>query len=395
MGGPLAGVTVLDFTRVLSGPYCTMILADLGARVIKVEHPVRGDDTRHWGPPFIGKESAYFLSINRNKQSLSLDFKHPEGRRILDALLPRVDVVVENFRPGTLEAVGLDGATLRTHHPRLIYCSISGYGHTGPRRDEAGYDAVIQAEGGLMSVTGEPDGPSYRLGVAISDIVAGMFAAHGVIAALYARQNTGIGQVIDIGMLDATAALLTYQAGNYFTTGETPGRLGNRHPTIVPYEVFDTCDGRIVIAVGNDEIWRRFCAVAGLSELAADERFVDNRCRVTNYAELKPLLDAAFKRRTREEWLTTLRGAGVPCGSVRDVAEVLTDPHLKARAMIAELHHSTVGPINVIGSPIKLSETPPAIRDAPPTLGQHREAILSELGYDRQSIVALEAAGVI
>jgi crotonobetainyl-CoA:carnitine CoA-transferase CaiB-like acyl-CoA transferase len=388
-------VTVLDFTRVLSGPYCTMILADLGARVIKVEHPVRGDDTRHWGPPFIGKESAYFLSINRNKQSLSLDFKHPEGKRILDVLLPRIDVVVENFRPRTLEAVGLDGPTLRARHPRLIYCSISGYGHTGPRRDEAGYDAVIQAEGGLMSLTGEPDGPSYRLGVAISDIVAGMFAAHGVIAALYARENTGIGQVVDIGMLDATAALLTYQAGNYFTTGETPRRLGNRHPTIVPYEVFDTSDGQIVIAVGNDEIWRRFCGVAGLSELAADERFVDNRCRVANYTELKRLLDAAFKRGTRDEWLTTLRDAGVPSGSVRDVAEVLTDPHLKARAMIAELHHSTVGPINVIGSPIKLSATPPAIRDAPPTLGQHRDAILSELGYDRQSIVALETAGVI
>jgi crotonobetainyl-CoA:carnitine CoA-transferase CaiB-like acyl-CoA transferase len=388
-------VTVLDFTRVLSGPYCTMILADLGARVIKIEHPVRGDDTRHWGPPFIGKESAYFLSINRNKQSLSLDFKHPDGRRILDALLPRVDVIVENFRPNTLEAVGLDGATLRPRYPRLIYCSISGYGHTGPRRDEAGYDAVIQAEGGLMSVTGEPDGPSYRLGVAISDIVAGMFAAHGVIAALYARENSGTGQEVDIGMLDATAALLTYQAGNYFATGETPRRLGNRHPTIVPYEVFEASDGQIVIAVGNDEIWGRFCAVAGLSELAIDERFVDNRRRLANYAELKRVLDAAFKRRTRDEWLVTLREAGVPSGSVRDVAEVLTDPHLKARAMIAELHHSTVGPINVIGSPIKLSETPPAIRDAPPTLGQHREAILSELGYDRQSIVALETAGVI
>jgi crotonobetainyl-CoA:carnitine CoA-transferase CaiB-like acyl-CoA transferase len=388
-------VTVLDFTRVLSGPYCTMILADLGARVIKVEHPVRGDDTRHWGPPFIGKESAYFLSINRNKQSLSLDFKHPDGRRILDVLLPRVDVVVENFRPGTLEGVGLDGPTLRTRHSRLIYCSISGYGHTGPRREEAGYDAVIQAEGGLMSVTGEPDGPSYRLGVAISDIVAGMFAAHGVIAALYAREQTGTGQVVDIGMLDATAALLTYQAGNYFTTGETPRRLGNRHPTIVPYEVFDTSDGQIVIAVGNDEIWRRFCSVAGLPELAADERFADNRRRVGNYAELKRLLDTAFKQRTRDEWLATLRAAGVPSGSVRDVAEVLTDPHLKARAMIAELHHSTVGPISVVGSPIKLSATPPAIRDAPPTLGQHREAILRELGYDQQAIVALETAGVI
>jgi crotonobetainyl-CoA:carnitine CoA-transferase CaiB-like acyl-CoA transferase len=395
VAGPLDGVTVLDFTRVLSGPYCTMILADLGARVIKVEHPVRGDDTRHWGPPFIGEESAYFLSINRNKESLTLDFKHPEGRRILDALLPRADVVVENFRPGTLEAIGLDGPSLLEQHPRLVFCSISGYGHTGPRRSEAGYDAVIQAEGGLMSVTGDADGPTYRLGVAISDIVAGMFAAHGILAALLARERTGHGQVVDIGMLDATAALLTYQAGNYFTTGEVPRRLGNRHPTIVPYEVFDTSDGEIVIAVGNDAIWKRFCDVAGLQELGADERFATNRGRVAHYAELRPLLDKAFRGRTRGEWLELLRGAGVPCGSVRDVAEVLNDPHLKERAMVAELHHPTVGPIKVVGSPIKLSETPPGIRTAPPTLGQHRDAILMELGYDRQSIVALEAAGVI
>lgn len=395
MPGPLHGLIVLDFTRVLSGPYCTMILSDLGARVIKIEHPVRGDDTRHWGPPFIGEESAYFLSINRNKESLTLDFKRAEGKQVLEALLPRADVVVENFRPGTLAAAGLDGPALLARHPRLIYCSISGYGHTGPRRAEAGYDAVIQAEGGLMSVTGEADGPSYRLGVAISDIVSGMFAAHGIMAALYSREQSGAGQIVDIGMLDSAAALLTYQAGNYFTTGETPRRMGNRHPTIVPYEVFETSDGEIVIAVGNDPIWRRFCDVADLSALGADERFDTNRGRVEHYAELKAVLDRAFKARTREVWLGVLREAGVPCGSVRDVAEVLKDPQLKERAMIVELHHPTVGPINVMGSPIKLSETPPAIRTPPPTLGQHREAILMELGYDRQSILALEAAGVI
>jgi crotonobetainyl-CoA:carnitine CoA-transferase CaiB-like acyl-CoA transferase len=372
-----------------------MVLADLGARVIKIEHPVRGDDTRHWGPPFIGKESAYFLSINRNKESLTLDFKHAEGRRVLDALLPRADVVVENFRPGTLAAVGLDGPTLVARYPRLVYCSISGYGHTGPRSAEAGYDAVIQAEGGLMSVTGDADGPSYRLGVAISDIVSGMFAAHGVMAALVARHTTNRGQIVDIGMLDATAALLTYQAGNYFTTGETPKRLGNRHPTIVPYEVFDTSDGELVIAVGNDPLWARFCEAAALHELRDDERFATNRGRVAHYDELKPTLDAVFKTRTRDEWLEMLRRAGVPCGSVRDIAEVLTDPQLKERTMVAELHHPTVGPINVVGSPIKLSQTPPAIRTPPPTLGEHRDAILNELGYDRQSILALEAAGVI
>ncbi len=357
--GPLDGITVLDFTRVLSGPYCTMILADLGARVIKVEHPVRGDDTRHWGPPFIGAESAYFLSINRNKESLTLDFKHPEGRAVLDRLLPRADIFVENFRPGTLAALGLDGHTLRRAHPRLVYCSISGYGHSGPRSSEAGYDA------------------------------------HGVLAALYARAMSGEGQIIDIGMLDGAAALLTYQAGNYFTTGETPRRIGNRHATIAPYELFETSDGEIVIAVGNDEMWRRFCAAASAPDLAADDRFQTNRDRMENYAQLKPLLDRVFVSRTRSEWLGVLRAAGVPCGSVRDVAEVIQDPQLAARAMIAELHHPTVGPIKVMGSPLKLSETPPSIRTPPPTLGQHSEAILMELGYDRQTIVALEGAGVI
>jgi crotonobetainyl-CoA:carnitine CoA-transferase CaiB-like acyl-CoA transferase len=395
MPGPLDGITVLDFTRVLSGPYCTMILADLGARVIKIEHPVRGDDTRHWGPPFIGKESAYFLSVNRNKESLTLDFKHADGQKILEALLARADVLVENFRPGTLEAVGLHAAALRARHPRLIYCSISGYGHTGPRREEAGYDAVIQAEGGLMSITGDADGPPYRLGVAISDIVAGMFAAHGVLAALYAREKSGAGQVVDIGMLDGAAALLTYQAGNYFTTGEAPQRLGNRHPTIVPYEVFHASDGEVVIAVGNDPIWRRFCQTAGLDALADDERFANNRARVAHYDELKAVLERTFASRTRDQWVRLLREAGIPCGLVRDVPEVLADPQLKERAMIAELHHPTVGPITVIGSPIKLSATPPSIRTAPPTLGQHRESILAELGYDRQSIVALQTAGVI
>jgi crotonobetainyl-CoA:carnitine CoA-transferase CaiB-like acyl-CoA transferase len=284
---------------------------------------------------------------------------------------------------------------LRQRDPRLIYCSISGYGHTGPRREEAGYDAVIQAEGGLMSITGDADGPSYRLGVAISDIVAGMFAAHGVLAALFAREKTGEGQVVDIGMLDGAAALLTYQAGNYFATGETPKRLGNRHPTIVPYEVFDASDGKVVVAVGNDGIWRTFCDVAGLEDIVADERFANNSARLKNYDALKAILGRVFHTRTRAEWLRILRDAGVPCGSVRDVPEVLADPQLKARAMVAELHHPTVGPINVIGSPIKLSLTPPSIRTPPPTLGQHRESILSELGYDQQSIVALQTAGVI
>ncbi|MEZ5286179.1 MAG: CoA transferase [Vicinamibacterales bacterium] len=297
MSGPLAGVTVLDLTRVLSGPYCTMMLADLGARVIKVEHPGKGDDTRHWGPPFVGGESAYFLSVNRNKESVSVDFKQPGGREVLERLLARADVLVENFKPGTLDRAGFGWDAVHARHPRLVYASISGYGQTGPRRDEPGYDAVIQAEGGLMSITGDAGGSPFRLGVAISDIVAGMFAAQGVTAALYARAGTGEGQRIDIGMLDTTAALLTYQAGNYFATGEVPQRIGNRHPTIVPYETFPTADGEMVLAVGNDGIWQRFCAAIERPDLAADARFATNRDRRAHYAELRPGLEAALRTR--------------------------------------------------------------------------------------------------
>ena len=395
MSGALSGVTVIDFTRVLSGPYCTMALSDLGARVIKVEHPVRGDDTRHWGPPFIGKESAYSLSINRNKESVTLDFKRPEGQAILDRLLARADVLVENFRPGTLDDVGLGADAVLSRFPRLVYCSVSGYGHTGPRREEAGYDAVMQAEGGLMSITGEADGPSLRLGVAITDIVSGLFAAQGILAALVARERTGSGQHVDIGMLDATAALLTYQAGNFFTTGEAPGRLGNRHPTIVPYECFATADGEFVIAGGNDAIWKRLCAALDLPGLADDERFRTNAGRVAHYDELRPQLARELAKRTRAEWAARLNAVGVPCGSVRSISEVLADPQLEARQMVAEVQHPTVGSTRVIGSPVKLSATPSSVRTAPPMLGQHTETVLHELGYTGVDIQNLKTSGVI
>ncbi|HXG86820.1 MAG TPA: CoA transferase [Vicinamibacterales bacterium] len=395
MSGPLTGTTVIDFTRVLSGPYCTMVLADFGARVLKIEHPVRGDDTRHWGPPFIGAESAYFLSINRNKESVTLDFKHPDGKAALDRLLATADVVVENFRPGTLDAAGFGAAEMMKKYSRLIYCSVSGYGQTGPRRNEPGYDAVMQAEGGLMSITGAHDGPPFRLGVAITDIVSGLFAAQGVLAALVARHTTGRGQQVDIGMLDATAALLTYQAGNYFTTGDVPARMGNRHPTIVPYESFATADGDLVIAGGNDEIWRRLCGVLELPAMAADARFTTNRDRVAHYEVLKPQLDTVFRRRTRAEWVTRLQAAGVPCGSVREINEVLADPQLAARGMVAEVDHPTAGRAKVIASPVKLSDTPASVRTAPPILGQHTAAVLAELGYDRNAIATMKDAGVI
>jgi formyl-CoA transferase/CoA:oxalate CoA-transferase len=393
MTGPLTGITVLDLTRVLSGPYCTMVLSDLGARVIKIEHPGRGDDTRHWGPPFVGNESAYYLSINRNKESVTLDFKHPQGGEVLDRLVARADVLVENFKPGTMERAGFGWDALHPRHPRLVFASISGYGQSGPRSNEAGYDAVIQAEGGLMSVTGAAEGPPYRLGVAISDIVAGLFTAQGIMAALFARERDGQGQRVDIGMLDATAALLTYQAGNFFATGEVPTRMGNRHPTIAPYETFPTADGEMVIAVGNDGIWRRFCPAIDRPELADDPRYRTNRDRLAHYDELKAELDRALGARTRAEWTVRFHAASVPCGAVRDVGEVLADPHLAARQMVATVQHPTVGTTRVMGTPIKLSRTPGSVRTPPPTLGQHTEAVLGELGYDRAMIASLKASG--
>jgi crotonobetainyl-CoA:carnitine CoA-transferase CaiB-like acyl-CoA transferase len=390
---PLQGITVLDLTRVLSGPYCTMVLADMGARVIKVEQPGKGDDTRAWGPPFLGGESAYFLSINRNKESVTLNFKQPEGRAVFDRLIAGADVLVENFKPGTLGKLGLDYASLAARHPRLVYCSISGFGQTGPRSPEPGYDAVMQAEGGLMSITGSADGPPFRLGVAIADIVSGMFAAQGIAMALFARERTGEGQFVDIGMLDSVTALLTYQAGIYFATDEPPTRMGNRHPTIVPYETFSASDGEFVLAVGNDDQWRRFCVVA---ELPAEERFATNRQRVMQYAEVRKTLDARLRTKPRGYWIERLTAAGVPCGSVRDLHELFSDPQVDARAMIQEVEHQTIGPIRVLGTPLKLSRTPGSIRTAPPTLGQHTESVLrGDLGMSASDVEALRAQKAI
>ena len=393
---PLDGLTVLDFTRVLSGPYCTMLLADMGARVIKIEQPGQGDDTRAWGPPFVNGESAYFLSINRNKESLTLDLKHPSARRVLDPLLQQAGVLVENFRPGTMARLGLGYDALAPGFPSLVYCSISGFGQTGPRRTEPGYDAVIQGEAGLMSITGAAAGPPFRLGVAIADIVSGMFAAQGIAMALLARARTGRGQRVDVGMLDATVALLTYQAGIYFATGTTPGRMGNRHPTIVPYETLPASDGEFVVAVGNDEQWRRFCAALEAPALAADERFATNTARVNHYDELRPLLLERLRMRRRNEWVADLKQAGIPCGSVREVAETLEDRQLDARAMIETVNHISAGAIRVLGVPIKLSDTPGAGRTAPPALGQHTAQILEQdAGLSRDEIEMLRSSRAI
>jgi len=403
---PLDGIVVVDLTRVLSGPYCTMLLADMGARVVKVEQPGKGDDTRAWGPPFVPRsrhtfaegdeapgESAYFLSINRNKESVTLDFKTGEGRAILERLIARADVVVENFRPGTLAKIGFDYKALAPRFPRLVYCSVSGFGQTGPRSKEPGYDAVMQGEGGLMSITGAAGGPPYRLGVAIADIVSGMFAAYGVALALFARERTGEGQEVDVAMLDAVAALLTYQAGNFFASGAAPARLGNRHPSIVPYETFAASDGEFVLAVGNDEQWRKFCAIA---ELPDDPRFATNRQRVTAYDDLRPVIADRLRPQPRQYWIERLKAAGVPCGSVRDLRELFDDPQLEAREMIARVEHAAVGMLRTLGVNVKLSRTPGSVRTAPPTLGQHTDAVLrGDLGLSADDVDALRQSGVI
>jgi len=405
--GPLAGVRVLDASRVLAGPLCGQILGDLGAEVLKVERPGQGDDTRAWGPPFLypsghtppaggpegAGESAYFLSINRNKESVTLDFKSADGRAILDRLLARCDVVVENFRPGTLARIGLDYKTLAPRFPRLVYCSVSGFGQTGPRAKEPGYDAVMQGEGGLMSITGAADGPPYRLGVAIADIVSGMFAAYGVALALFARERTGEGQQVDVAMLDAVAALLTYQAGNFFASGKVPTRLGNRHPSIAPYETFAASDGDFVLAVGNDEQWRTFCAAAEINE---DPRFATNRQRVTAYDELRPVIADRLRTRPRQQWIERLTAAGVPCGSVRNLQELFDDPQLAAREMIARVEHATIGALRTLGVNVKLSGTPGSVRTAPPTLGQHTDAVLGgDLRLSAEEIDALRRQRII
>jgi crotonobetainyl-CoA:carnitine CoA-transferase CaiB-like acyl-CoA transferase len=393
---PLESLTVLDFSRVLAGPYCTMQLGDLGARVIKIEQPGRGDDTRAWGPPFVGRESAYFLSVNRNKESLALDLKHPRARPIVESLLSRADVVVENFRPGTMTRLGLDYAQVAGRYPRIVYCSISGFGQTGPRRAEAGYDAMMQAEGGLMSITGASDGPAFRLGVAIGDIATGMFAVQGILAALFARERGGAGQHVDIAMLDAVTALLTYQASMAFATGGTPARMGNRHPSIAPYDSFSTADGEFVLSVGNDDQFHRLADVLRRPDLAADARFATNADRVRNYDALRTELTRTLAARRRQDLLAALTAAGVPCGAVRSVTEALADPQLDARDMIVPLEHLTEGRIRVLGTPLKLSTTPASIRTPPPALGQHTSPILKDdVGLSEEEIASLRAAGAI
>jgi formyl-CoA transferase/CoA:oxalate CoA-transferase len=394
--GPLDGITVLDLSRVLSGPYCTMQLGDMGARVIKVEHPRAGDDTRAWGPPWVGAESSYFLSVNRNKESVAIDFKHADGRALLEQLASRADVLVENFRPGTLAKFGLDYATLSQKYPRLIYASIAGFGQTGPRRREAGYDAMIQAEAGLMSVTGVPHAEPVRLGVAISDIAAGMFTMQGILLALIARATSGRGQQVDLSMYDATLALLTYQAQRALLTGAAPSRFGNRHASIAPYNTYEAADGTLVLAVGNDDQWQRFCNAAGLDAAATDARFATNDTRVRHYDDLHPIVAGAIATDSVQGWLERLRAAGVPAGAVRAIDAALDDAVTRARDMVVTAPHATAGDVPMLGVPVKLSDTPGGIRSAPPILGEHTAAVLGgDLGLDAGAIDALARSGVV
>lgn len=394
--GPLAGLKVLDLTRVLAGPYCTMMLADMGADVVKVERPESGDDTRGFGPPFLGGESTYFMSVNRNKRGMTLDLKHERGLAILRDMIEKADVAVENFRPGLMESLGLGYDAARELNSRLIYCSISGYGSTGPNAELPGYDLIIQGEGGIASLTGPEDGPPFKVGTSQADIVAGMMACQGILLALLARERTGRGQMVDIGMLDCQVALLSYQAGIYFATGESPARKGNRHPSIVPYETFECRDGHVNVACGNESIWRRFCTATDLEGLAEDPRFLTNRDRVEHADELRIVLGPVLALRTAGEWIEILRAAGVPSGRIQSVADVCEHPQTAARQMVVGLDHPRAGPIRVTGVPIRLSDTPGEVRSPPPVLGEHTAQVLSDwLGMSDEEISALRLDGVL
>ena len=393
---PLEGIRILDLTRVLSGPYCTMLLGDLGAEVIKVERPGEGDDTRSFAPPFQGDQAAYFLSINRNKKSITLDMKSEQGKEILWRLLDLSDVLVENFRPGAMERLGFGYEAVTNRRPAIIYCSISGFGDSGPQKDRPGYDVIVQGEAGIMDLTGPRDGPPHKVGTSIADLVSGLTAVQGILAALYTAKIDGRGQRVLVSMYEAVAALLTFNASIYFATGNVPRRRGNEHATIVPYETFEASDGWINLGVANDDIWRRFCAAVGTAELATDRRFANAPDRVRNRDALVPLIKTVIKQRSRDEWLKLLDDSGVPCGAIRTVAEVCDSEVLRARGMIAEMPHASAGNVKGIKSAIHLSETVLDTYTAPPKLGEHTNEVLTRLlGYSSDKVNALRREGVV
>jgi crotonobetainyl-CoA:carnitine CoA-transferase CaiB-like acyl-CoA transferase len=392
---PLKGIRVLDLTRVLAGPYCAMLLGDMGAEVIKIEEPGRGDDTRGW-PPFAHGESTYFMSVNRNKKSVTLNLKAPQGRDLLKRLAKKSDVVLENFRTGTMEKLGLGFKTLSKINPRLIYCAMSGFGESGPEAHRGGYDLIIQAESGVMDVTGFADGPPVKVGNSIADLVAGMSGAHGVTLALLARQRTKRGQKVEIAMLDVMAALLTYQAGMYLNAGRAPARRGNEHPSIVPYEVFKAADAYLVIGAANDSLWERCCVALERPELAKEPRYATVASRVEHRATLVPVLNDILGARPAADWLKRLEAAGVPAGRIRTVPEVCESEHLKARGMVVALPHAKAGTVKMMGVPIRLHGTPGRPTSAAPVLGADTEAVLTRvLGVRRAEVRRLRDAGIV
>ena len=391
----LSGIRVVDLTRVMAGPYCTMLLGDLGADVVKIERPGAGDDTRSWGPPFIDGISAYYLCVNRNKRSITLDLKHPAGQEILWRLIEQADVLVENFSPGTVERLGFGYEAVRGRRPQIVYCSISGFGQTGPGKDRTAYDQIVQGMSGLMSVTGFPDGVPTRFGVPIADIAAGMFAAYAIVAALFHRQRTGEGQYIDTSMLGGQVALLTYQAGIYFATGETPKRTGNAHPIVAPYQTFSTADGYVNIAAGNDAIFARLCRALGLERLLGDPRFQTNAGRITNLPALVESIEAALKNYRTAEVVALLDAADVPCGPIYTVPEVFADPQVQHLELRQRVPHPALGEVDQLGFPYRFSASPAAIRRHPPLLGEHTEEVLAEVGYSPAQIARLREAGAV
>jgi succinate--hydroxymethylglutarate CoA-transferase len=399
----LDGIRVLDLTRAMAGPYCTMILGDLGADVIKIERPGTGDESRGWGPPFVGPatdsapgESAYFLSVNRNKRSVTVNLKSEAGLEIMHRMINKSDILVENFRTGVLDKMGLGQSDARNQNPGLIYCSISGYGRTGPFAERPGYDVIIQAEGGMMGITGPVEGPPSRVGVPIVDITSGMFAANSILAALFSRSQTGKGQHIDISLFDTQAALLTNVAANYLIGGEPPKRLGNDHPNLAPYAAFPASDKWFVIGVANELQWDRFCGVIDRPDLKVNPLFSTNSDRVEHREELSTLLESIFSTRTAENWLESFKQAGLPCGPINDVREVFEHPQVIPRQLILEVDHPTAGMLKLSGFPYKLSNTPPTLRLPPPQLGEHNEEVLVDLlGFTPGDVEKLRLESVI
>lgn len=378
---PLDGLKVVDLTRVLAGPYCTMMLGDMGADVLKIEEPRHGDDTRGWAP-FVDGWSSYYLGINRSKKSVALDLKSDDGRRALRALIATADVLVENFRPGSLNDLGFGVGEMTALNPKLIYCSISGYGQTGPRAHLPGYDVVIQGEAGLMAITGERDGEPMRVGVAMTDYLAGLYAIQGILLALVERQTSGLGQHVDIALFDSMLSVMRLQIGMLRASGEEPGRFGNQHPSIAPYETLRASDGQVIVAVGNPRLWIQFCAAIGRAEIADDPRFRTNDDRLANRAALRSLLEEIFGSLTVASIVSLLEAHGVPCGRVRSVREAIEDPQVAARAMLTRLRHEALGTVESVGNPVKLSRTPARIQLPPPRLGEHTAEVLQQLSLD-------------